>query len=315
MLTAKDDSDGDTVDNFEDMDDDNDGITDDNEGNGDFDGDGIPDKLDLDSDNDGCYDAVEAGFDDPDQDGIPGTGKPALAGLGLIDVDGHSYGDKSGYDSDDDGVDDFKQYGSPLTSITHPGNTSGSEGKKVTFSATGTAYNTTVAFQWQVSIDNGASWTNVLPVAPYEGTDSSDLVIYPLNTSLNGNLYKAIVSTPSFNCGPVMETEYARLSVDPDFDQDGVVDTEDLDDDNDGILDVDEFIDDYDGDGVANKLISDSDNDGCDDVIEAGFLDPDGDGILGDSVDTNNDGVKDSPARVDDKGRVDTAVTILEQTL
>ena len=83
MLTAKDDSDGDTVDNFEDMDDDNDGITDDNEGNGDTDGDGIPDKLDLDSDNDGCYDAVEAGFDDPDQDGIPGTGKPALAGLDL----------------------------------------------------------------------------------------------------------------------------------------------------------------------------------------------------------------------------------------
>ena len=31
-----------------------------------------PDYLDLDSDGDGCYDVVEAGYDDPDGDGRPG---------------------------------------------------------------------------------------------------------------------------------------------------------------------------------------------------------------------------------------------------
>ena len=53
-----------------------------------------------------------------------------------------------------------------------------------------------------------------------------------------------------------------------------------------------------DGDGIPNKFDLDSDNDGCNDVIEAGLLDPDGDGILGDSVDLDNDGVKDVPALV-----------------
>ena len=57
------------------MDSDNDGITDDAEGGPDIDtdNDGIPDILDLDSDNDGCYDAVEAGYEDPDDDGRPGS--------------------------------------------------------------------------------------------------------------------------------------------------------------------------------------------------------------------------------------------------
>lgn len=38
---------------------------------------------------------------------------------------------------------------------------------------------------------------------------------------------------------------------------------------------------DFDGDGIANSLDLDSDNDGCFDVVEAGGLDGDGDGILG----------------------------------
>ncbi|WP_405368079.1 Ig-like domain-containing protein, partial [Nonlabens sp. Asnod2-A12] len=38
---------------------------------------------------------------------------------------------------------------------------------------------------------------------------------------------------------------------------------------------------DVDGDGVVDSLDLDSDNDGCDDVLESGGLDPNGDGILG----------------------------------
>ncbi len=310
MLTAKDDSDGDDIDNDRDRDSDNDGISNDAEGGPDVDtdNDGIPDILDLDSDNDGCYDAVEAGYDDPDGDGIPGTGKPEVVGLGLIFVDGHNYNDQSGWDSDENDVNDWQEFGGPLTSISHPGNVSGSEGKKVTFSSGGVALST-VGFQWQVSIDNGNSWSDVQEQLPYQGTNTKDLVIEPLNTNLNGNLYRAVISTPSFACGPVRESEPARLSVDPDNDGDGVVDYLDLDDDNDGIEDVDEFIDDFDGDGIPNKFDLDSDNDGCDDVIEAGFLDPNGDGILGDSIDIDNDGIKDVAALVDPKnGTVTSAV-------
>ena len=48
--------------------------------------------------------------------------------------------------------------------------------------------------------------------------------------------------------------------------------------------------DDYDNDGVPNRLDLDSDGDGCNDVIEAGFVDGDSDGIIGTgtpSVDAN----------------------------
>ena len=60
-----------------------------------------------------------------------------------------------------------------------------------------------------------------------------------------------------------------------------MADKDDDDDDNDGILDKHEGDGDYDNDGTLNKFDRDSDNDGCDDVIEAGFLDQNGDGKLG----------------------------------
>ncbi|NNK81470.1 MAG: cadherin-like domain-containing protein, partial [Flavobacteriales bacterium] len=40
----------------------------------DSDSDGIIDSLELDSDNDGCFDVIEAGFSDPDNNGLLGTG-------------------------------------------------------------------------------------------------------------------------------------------------------------------------------------------------------------------------------------------------
>lgn len=54
---------------------------------------------------------------------------------------------------------------------------------------------------------------------------------------------------------------------------------------------------DVDGDGKSNHQDLDSDGDSCNDVIEAGFLDPDNDGILGSS-----------PVKVDDWGRIIAAV-------
>ena len=121
---------------------------------------------------------------------------------------------------------------------------------------------------------------------------------------MNSYLFRAVVSTPGFACGDNDTTAAARLIALPDNDRDGIQDLFDEDDDNDGILDVDEFIDDVDGDGIPNSFDLDSDNDGCNDVEEAGFSDPDGDGILGDSVDTNGDGIKDRAANVGSTGRV-----------
>ncbi|TYA84311.1 T9SS type B sorting domain-containing protein [Seonamhaeicola marinus] len=80
----------------------------------------------------------------------------------------------------------------------------------------------------------------------------------------------------------------------PDFDKDGILNDDDLDDDNDGILDtVEQNGDpnrDSDNDNYPDHQDLDSDNDGCFDVIEAGFMDNDQNGTLGnlpDNVDVN----------------------------
>ena len=78
----------------------------------------------------------------------------------------------------------------------------------------------------------------------------------------------------------------------------------DLDDDNDGILDTVETSADFDQNGKVNSLDLDSDGDGCNDVIEAGFLDPDKDGLLGTS-----------PVIVDEFGKVISAVGYLSHLL
>lgn len=75
-----------------------------------------------------------------------------------------------------------------------------------------------------------------------------------------------------------------------DNDNDGIPDYLDLDSDNDGILDSAEGGNDLDIDGIRNYRDLDSDTDLCSDVIEAGFIDADGDGIFGNSpvtVDAN----------------------------
>lgn len=78
-----------------------------------------------------------------------------------------------------------------------------------------------------------------------------------------------------------------------DNDQDNIPDYLDLDSDNDGILDATETGNDFDTDGVRNFRDLDSDGDLCNDVIEAGFIDSNSDGLLGGT-----------PVLVDVNGRV-----------
>ena len=78
------DNDGDCVPDEKDLDDDNDGIYDTEEGDGDFDGDGIINSFDLDSDGDGCFDVVEAGFSDGDEDGILCVSPVIVDSLGVV---------------------------------------------------------------------------------------------------------------------------------------------------------------------------------------------------------------------------------------
>ena len=244
----------------------------------------------MDSDGDGCYDTYEFGYDDPDNDGIMGTSPVSVTINGMVDSEGPYI--NGTVDNDDSGNPDFLESGGGITSIVSPDNVVASEGENISFITGGTAISP-LAYQWQVSTDNRLSWANTVDGLIYDGSTTTELLIGDVSTLLNGNNYRAIVSTPGFACGDNDTTIVARLIAHPDNDRDGVMDLDDLDDDNDGILDQYEFIDDYDGDGIPNRFDLDSDNDGCNDVIEAGFIDPDGDGLLGNS-----------PVVVDSDGRV-----------
>ena len=97
-----------------------------------------------------------------------------------------------------------------------------------------------------------------------------------------------------------------------DSDNDGVSDFYDLDDDNDGILDTVESKDDLDEDELTNALDHDSDGDGCFDVLEAGYVDDDQDGRVGNSpVEVNNVGLVqnviayEEPLDLDENGNYD----------
>ncbi|MFS4417967.1 gliding motility-associated C-terminal domain-containing protein [Maribacter sp. 2307ULW6-5] len=320
------DFDGDGVPNHLDVDSDNDGITDTTEAGGvdadgdgridgftDADGDGLddataatplpipnsdgnandgPDYLDIDADDDGIPDNIEAqstvGYlapsgNDADGDGLDDAYDTDNGGTAVVPVntDGADEPDYLDTDSDNDGLTDVV------------------EANRGTFTGTDTDGD---------GLDDGFEGADV-----NDPTDVNDEINDPttLPNAIGGN-----------------EVDYRQQ---PDSDGDGIPDNIDLDDDNDGIPDAVEnggndplndtdgdgipdyldtdapgFLDengdgiddnfDNDGDGIIDQLDLDSDNDGIPDVIEAGGLDADGDGVIDGFTDANNDGLDDNTA-------------------
>lgn len=78
------------------------------------------------------------------------------------------------------------------TVTAQPTNTTVCANSTATFTVGGTG--TGLTYQWQVSTDNGATWTNVTNVAPYSGATTATLTINPAAFSMNGYLYRAVLS-------------------------------------------------------------------------------------------------------------------------
>ena len=154
-----------------------------------------------------------------------------------------------------------------------------------------------------------------------------------LASSLTGIIGSAVGVITTNSVGSAYSHFGCFSNNDLDFDNDGIPDATDLDDDNDGIPDLLEYPGmslssdpaadddgdgianykdsdftgcgglngngicsafDKDGDGVPNSFDLDSDNDGIPDVIEAGGVDTNGDGILDNFSDTDSDGLSQS---------------------
>jgi len=199
---------------------------------------------------------------------------------------------KAPEDNDNSGTYDFLDFGGEITLDSISDSQIITE-QSDTYFAVSTSSISQASYSWQYSDDGGSTWKFIEDTIPYSGVNDDTLKILGAPLTLSKNLYRVILSTPSFRCGDDITSESLELTVLPDNDVDGIPDSDDVDDDNDGIYDYVEGNGDSDGDGIINSFDNDSDNDGCDDVIEAGFSDSDGDGMLGGS-----------PVLVDDNGRV-----------
>ncbi|NKI33327.1 Calx-beta domain-containing protein [Croceivirga thetidis] len=228
----------------------------------DTDRDGNADYVDTDSDNDGCFDTVEAGHTDGDNDGfLDGTG---------TDADGQVTGFATGYS----GATGNEIVATEAAVDTAPTNQSANEGSAASFTVAATATNTItftgagapnyngsngidssaqLNYQWQ---ENGAPLSDG---GVYSGTGTATLVISNV-TGLDGNTYTVIITHGENNC--ISLSESATLTtIDPcdalasgntDTDGDGISDFCDVDDDNDGILDVNEC--DFSDSGLTGPL-------------------------------------------------------------
>ena len=288
----------------------------------DSDTDGITDSNELDADNDTCFDVVEAGFgaEDSDSNGRLGADVSLTVDAnGVVDTVGLTLGYTTPNDIGNNGIFDFQEFGIGVQPITTQ------PVDQVIVINANANFNTdlqnTITYQWQESTDGGLNWSNITngganPV--YSGATTESLTLTTVPLTYNGFQYRVILSSPAFACDVNQISNAALLTVDTDFDGDGVGDNLDLDDDNDGVPDlqeydsIDPFADvdgdgvpaylddndnnfsvgddnnavetafDLDGDGDANHLDLDADGDGLFDVNEAGhsFLDTDGDGFI-----------------------------------
>ena len=122
------------------------------------------DMFDLDSDNDGCNDVIEAGYLDPDNDGIYGEGIPnfddeTVNARGQIIDDG--YDADAEPNKDNAGVYYFQKLAEAPVISTQPQSTIACQvGANVEFTVSITT-NDTPVFQWQKFDSTNSLWINI----------------------------------------------------------------------------------------------------------------------------------------------------------
>src|SRR5680860_34641 len=230
-----------------------------------------PDHLDGDSDNDGCADTLEAGHTDSDSDSYLGNSPIVVDADGLVTGQG-------GYTGTDARVTTPNQI---VTLDTSPTDAVIDEGENTNFIATFSGTN--LAFQWEVSTDEGANWNPIFDGGPYSGTNTSSLGLTNVPFSEDSNDFRLVATDSNNLCNPDTISDSADLVVNPDMeidldrDDDGILDSfEDLDADGDNNPATDPT--NSDGDVYPDYLDIDSDNDGIPDNVEAqttaGYIPP-----------------------------------------
>ncbi|MDQ5928418.1 MAG: large repetitive protein, partial [Bacteroidota bacterium] len=162
--------------------------------------DGVLNQLDLDSDNDGCSDANEyynSIAADGGDGGVYGTGIPTVDASGR--VNGPVAAPYSGT------YTNVISLGSAsVLNPSTPSDQSTAVGGNVSFTTTITTLGSgTTQHQWQLSTDNGASWSNIANGGVYSGATTATLSITTAVVSMTGYDYRDIVTQSNYVCGVV----------------------------------------------------------------------------------------------------------------
>ena len=187
------------------------------------DGDSLADAFDLDSDDDGCFDVVEAGFLDPDNDGgvqqAPLTiDDNTVSSRGL--VIGHNY-DSVPNDVDSNAVYDFQEVQSPaeISPNGDPVSVSICAGEVATFSVDSPTDG--AIFQWAIDgviVNNVIGSDGQYGNSILEGTDTNTLTVItdplvdPDSMLVNGAEIKVLISRPTYTC-PIESASGVILNV------------------------------------------------------------------------------------------------------
>lgn len=299
------DADGDGLPNARDIDSDNDGILDSIEVGANAyaprnsDGDARPDYLDIDADNDGLPDNIEAqstlGYVAPsgvdaDGDGLDDaydantSSRDILLSIGLspVNTDGTDTPDYIDSDSDNDGLSDLVegQRGSFL------GSDADNDGLDDGFDHVA---------GWDVN-DTISNPATELPDADGDAGTGGDVDYRDIAADSDGDGVVDLIDADSDNDGIPDLVEGNGVDPSLDSDNDGTPDY--MDSDRPGFIDsngdgMDDCFD-LDMDGIPDHLDLDSDGDGIPDLIEAGGIDTNGDGIVDGFVDLDGDGLADA---------------------
>ncbi|WP_350291919.1 thrombospondin type 3 repeat-containing protein [uncultured Croceitalea sp.] len=159
----------------------------------DTDGDGTADAQELDADADGCLDVLEAGYTDPNGDGLLGGASLTVNTLGVVTSGTDGYTTPA--DGDSNTTFDFQEVGAIPTITTQPITTiicPGCSGDFTVIAGTADTY------QWQ-RLD-GLVWTNLTDSSIYNGTATATLTITNPTPTNNGEQYRVLLGDLAYSC-------------------------------------------------------------------------------------------------------------------
>ncbi|WP_132644050.1 T9SS type A sorting domain-containing protein [Roseivirga ehrenbergii] len=235
----------------------------------DTDGDLTPDYLDLNSDNDSFSDAQEGWDTDGD---LTANTVP------------------SGTDSDDDGLDDA------YDDVVGPNSTTNSTNSQTAFAFPDVTTAGDSERDWRETNAVDSDFDGIPDVDDIDDDNDGILDVDEgsgISRDTDGDGIEDRLDLDSDNdgipdiieAGGVDTNNDGRVDDDTDTDNDGWANTFDSDNGGNALADPDS-----DNDGFENRIDLDSDNDGIEDIIEAGGVDANDDGVVDSATDSDDDG-------------------------